>query len=30
MSRETILKQYLENVKGDYEYVLLDCSPSLG
>ena len=24
MSRETILKQYLENVKGDYEYVLLD------
>ena len=30
MSRETILKQYLETVKGQYDYVLLDCMPSLG
>lgn len=30
MSRETILKQYLEMVKGQYDYILLDCMPSLG
>lgn len=30
MSRETILKQYLETVKGRYDYILLDCMPSLG
>ena len=30
MSREAILKQYLETVKGQYDYVLLDCMPSLG
>lgn len=30
MSRETILKQYLNCVKKDYDYVLLDCMPSLG
>lgn len=30
MSRETILRQYLETVKGRYDYVLLDCMPSLG
>ena len=30
MSRETILKQYLETVKGQYDYILLDCMPSLG
>lgn len=30
MSRETILKQYLESVKKDYDYILLDCMPSLG
>lgn len=29
MSRETILKQYLETVKGQYDYILLDCMPSL-
>ncbi len=30
MSRETILKQYLEVVNHQYDYVLLDCMPSLG
>lgn len=30
MSRETILKQYLDTVKREYDYVLLDCMPSLG
>jgi len=30
MSRETILKQYLDTVKKDYDYILLDCMPSLG
>ena len=30
MSRETILKQYLETLKDRYDYILLDGSPSLG
>lgn len=30
MSRETVLRQYLENVKHSYNYVLIDCMPSLG
>ncbi|MGI6118914.1 MAG: ParA family protein [Bilifractor sp.] len=30
MSRETVLKQYLETVKRQYDYILLDGSPSLG
>lgn len=30
MSRETVLRQYLDSVKNRYEYVLLDCRPSLG
>lgn len=30
MSRETALKQYLDTVKRDYDYILLDCTPSLG
>ncbi len=30
MSRETILKQYLETVKDRYDFILLDCMPSLG
>ena len=30
MSRETVLKRYLDGVKKDYDYVLLDCRPSLG
>ena len=30
ISRETVLKAYLENVRKDYDFILLDCSPSLG
>ena len=30
ISRETILKTYLQNVKKSYDYVLIDCMPSLG
>lgn len=30
MSRETVLRQYVDSVKCDYDYVLLDCRPSLG
>ena len=30
MSRETILKQYLESVKRQYDYLIVDCAPSLG
>lgn len=30
MSRETILKQVLDSFKKEYDYVLLDCMPSLG
>ena len=30
MSRETVLRQYIDSVKRDYDYVLLDCRPSLG
>lgn len=30
MSREFILKNCLNKVKNDYEYVLIDCMPSLG
>lgn len=30
MSRETILKQYLNTVKQNYDFILLDCMPSLG
>ena len=30
MSRETVLRQYVDSVKADYDYVLLDCRPSLG
>ncbi|MBR3459534.1 MAG: ParA family protein [Clostridia bacterium] len=30
MSRETILKQYLETIQNAYDYVLIDCMPSLG
>lgn len=30
MSRETILKQYLDTVKQNYDFILLDCMPSLG
>ena len=30
MSRETIFKQYLDIVRSQYDYILLDCMPSLG
>ena len=30
MSRESILKQYLDSVKKEYDFILLDCMPSLG
>lgn len=30
MSRETILKQYLDTIKKNYDFILLDCMPSLG
>lgn len=30
MSRETLLKAYLETVQDDYDYILIDCMPSLG
>ena len=30
ISRETILKEHLESIRGHYEYIFLDCSPSLG
>lgn len=30
MSRETVLKQYLDTVKNQYDFILLDCMPSLG
>ena len=29
-NRERVLKAALDKVKGDYDYILLDCSPSLG
>ncbi len=29
MSRETVLRQYIDSIKGNYDYVLLDCRPSL-
>lgn len=30
MSRELILKQMLEKIKSSYDYILIDCMPSLG
>ena len=30
MSRERVLKEYLDQVKGRYDYCLIDCMPSLG
>ena len=30
MSREKVLRQYLDTVKKEYDYILLDCMPSLG
>jgi chromosome partitioning protein len=30
MSREKVLKQYLDGVKKQYDFILIDCMPSLG
>jgi chromosome partitioning protein len=30
MSRETILRQYLDTIQDRYDYILIDCQPSLG
>jgi len=30
LSRETILKSALDKIKSDYDYILIDCPPSLG
>ena len=30
ISRETVLRQYLDTVKGQYSHILIDCQPSLG
>ena len=30
MSREKVLRQYLDTVRKDYDFILLDCMPSLG
>ena len=30
MSRELILKEYIECIREDYDYILIDCMPSLG
>ena len=30
MSRETVMKRYIDNIKSNYDYILIDCMPSLG
>lgn len=30
MSRELVLKQYIECMRNEYDYILIDCMPSLG
>jgi len=30
MSRESILKQYIDTIRKQYDFILLDCMPSLG
>ncbi|MCR4692306.1 MAG: AAA family ATPase [Firmicutes bacterium] len=30
MSRERVLKNYIDTVKDNYDYILIDCTPSLG
>ena len=30
LSRESVLKEYIKNVENNYDFILLDCMPSLG
>lgn len=30
MSRELIMKEFIEKLENDYDYILIDCMPSLG
>lgn len=30
MNRERIMKEYLDQIKEDYDYILIDCPPNLG
>ncbi len=30
MSRELVMRSYIELVKDNYDYILIDCMPSLG
>ena len=30
MSSETTLKEYIDMIRDDYDYILVDCSPNLG
>ena len=30
LSRELILKEFVDSIREEYEYILIDCAPSLG
>ena len=30
MGRETVLRDFIDTIRGEYDYILLDCNPSLG
>ena len=30
MSRELVMKRFISNIKENYDYILIDCMPSLG
>ena len=30
LSRETVLRRYIETIREDFDYILIDCTPSLG